>query len=99
MKIVLTKEESEKHFHNALCNGSQIRYYGLTLDYNEKDGYFISITKKRFETALKKDKNFMTKFDKRLTTNNNSYKLTSADINEASTIIERRQDEISKKVI
>jgi DNA mismatch repair protein MutS len=78
---------------------SRIDDTSCKLDYNEKDGYFISITKKRFETALKKDKNFMTKFDKRLTTNNNSYKLTSADINEASTIIERRQDEISKKVI
>jgi DNA mismatch repair protein MutS len=40
----------------------------------------------------------MSKFDKRLTTNNSSYKLTSAEINEASTIIERRQEEISKKV-
>ena len=78
---------------------SRIDDTSCKLDYNDKDGYFISITKKRFETALKKDKSFMTKFDKRLTTNNNSYKLTSADINEASTIIERRQDEISKKVI
>ena len=69
------------------------------IEYNDKDGYFISITKKRFETALKKDRNFMTKFEKRLTSNNNSYKLTSADINEASTIIEKRQEEISKKVI
>ena len=33
MKIVLTKEESEKHFHNALCNGSNMRYYGVVLDY------------------------------------------------------------------
>ena len=37
MKIVLTKEEAEQHFHNALCNGSNIRYYGLTLDYSDKD--------------------------------------------------------------
>jgi len=69
------------------------------MDFNEKDGYFISITKKRFETAYKKDKIYMNKFDKKLTTNNNSYKLTSAEINEASTIIERRQEEISKKVM
>ena len=78
---------------------SRIDDTSCKIEYNDKDGYFISITKKRFETALKKDKSFMTKFDKRLTTNNNSYKLTSADINEASTIIERRQEEISKKVI
>jgi hypothetical protein len=37
MKIVLEKEEAEKHFHNALCNGSQIRDYGLHLDYADKD--------------------------------------------------------------
>ncbi len=78
---------------------SEIDDTSCKLEYNEKDGYFISITKKRFETALKKDKNFMGKFDKRLTTNNNSYKLTSAEINEASTIIEKRQEEISKKTI
>lgn len=37
MKIILTKEEAEKHFHNALCNGSNIRYYGIHLDYSDKD--------------------------------------------------------------
>ena len=50
MKIVLTKQESEKHFHNALCNGSQIRYYGLTLDYNEKD---YKLAKKSLEKKKK----------------------------------------------
>jgi len=37
MKIILTKEESEKHFHNALCNSGNLPYYGLVLDYDEKD--------------------------------------------------------------
>ena len=37
MKIVLTKEESEKHFHDALCNSSNLPYYGVTLDYNDLD--------------------------------------------------------------
>ena len=37
MKIVLTKEESENHFYNALCNGSNMRYYGVILDYSDKD--------------------------------------------------------------
>ena len=37
MKIVLTKEEAENHFHNALCNGSNMRYYGVILDYSDKD--------------------------------------------------------------
>lgn len=37
MKIVLTHEESENYFYNSLCNGSSISYYGLSLDYSEKD--------------------------------------------------------------
>ena len=36
MKIVLTKEESEKHFYNALCNGSMLADNG-TLDYSLRD--------------------------------------------------------------
>jgi hypothetical protein len=37
MKIQLTHEESEKIFHNSLCNGHQIAYYGLKLDYSEEE--------------------------------------------------------------
>lgn len=37
MKIVLTKEEAENHFHNALCNGSNMPYYGIILDYSNSD--------------------------------------------------------------
>ena len=51
MRIVLTKEESEKHFHNALCNGSNIAYYGLVLDYSDKD---YKSAKKSLETKQKK---------------------------------------------
>jgi hypothetical protein len=37
MKINLTPEESETYFHNSLCNGHHIAYYGLQLDYDEKE--------------------------------------------------------------
>jgi len=38
MEIKLTNEESEEYFCNALCNSlSQLRDYGLTLDYNTKE--------------------------------------------------------------
>ena len=36
MEIKLTNEESEKYFYNSLCNGAQISYYGLTIDYTRK---------------------------------------------------------------
>ncbi len=38
MKIILEPQESEKMFHNALCNGlSYISGYGLTLEVDEQD--------------------------------------------------------------
>jgi hypothetical protein len=38
MKIILTNEESEKIFHNALCNGlPYIHGYGLTLEADKQD--------------------------------------------------------------
>lgn len=37
MKVTLTNEESETHFHNALCNGSDIRSYGLAIDCKPED--------------------------------------------------------------
>jgi hypothetical protein len=37
MTIQLTQQESEHHFHNALCNGlGEIGYYGLDLDYDDQ---------------------------------------------------------------
>jgi hypothetical protein len=37
MTIQLTQQESEQHFHNALCNGlGEIGYYGLDLDYDDQ---------------------------------------------------------------
>lgn len=55
MKIVLTKEEAEQHFHNALCNGGSIRHYGLSLDYDDED-YAVakaSLVKKQKTRAFK----------------------------------------------
>lgn len=38
MKITLEKKESEKIFHDALCNGlSQLGYSDLELDYKDED--------------------------------------------------------------
>jgi len=36
MKITLSPEESEEIFHNSLCNGHEIAYYGLSLETVEK---------------------------------------------------------------
>lgn len=64
------------------------------LDFSDKDGYFITITKKRFENAYKKDKTYMNKFEKRIANNNSNYKLTSDEIIDASSKLERIQNDI-----
>jgi len=69
------------------------------LDFNERDGYYISITKKRYENAYKKDKNYMNTFEKKIITNNTIYKLISKEINESSKIIENTQNEIQVLLI
>jgi hypothetical protein len=38
MKIVLTEQESEQYFYDAMCNGlNELAYYDLELDYNENE--------------------------------------------------------------
>jgi len=95
--------EDYKNAYNKITNiSTAISNIGDTLskiDYNESDGYFITITKKRFETASKIDKRFMDKFEKKLLTTNNIYKLTSNDIKNASNIIKKTQSDINSIVI
>lgn len=69
------------------------------IDYNDNDGYFITITKKRFETAFKLDPKFMEKFDKKLLNTNNSYKLTCKEIKISSNLIRNIQNDINILVI
>jgi DNA mismatch repair protein MutS len=69
------------------------------IDYNDSEGYFISITKKRFENALKKEKNYMEQFEKRLLNTTNSYKLYSKEIYDASKNIKKCQNEINTIVL
>ena len=45
MTIQLTQQESEHHFHNALCNGLvEIVYYGLDLDYDDQKYKYAKTT-------------------------------------------------------
>jgi len=70
------------------------------LENSDKDGYYILITKKRYETALNKNKKIMSKFEKKIIgTNNNNLKLTSDEINEASSTIETIEMKIQSIVM
>jgi len=50
MKIILDNEESEKFFHNALCNSmGEVCSYGLSLDYSDKE-YKAAVKKLKEES-------------------------------------------------
>ena len=91
--------EDYKKAYNIITNiSNSISKIGDTLskiEFNDSEGYYITITKKRFETASKIDKKFMDKFEKKLITTNNTYKLTSNDIKNASNTIRKTQTDIN----
>ena len=94
--------EDYKKAYNIITNiSNSISKIGDTLskiEFNDSEGYYITITKKRFETASKIDKKFMDKFEKKLLTTNNTYKLTSNDIKNASNTIRKTQTDINSIV-
>lgn len=54
------------------------------IENNDREGYYITITKKRFEHAMKIDKTYMSQFDKKTLATSTTYKLTSKEINKES---------------
>ena len=69
------------------------------LESNDRDGYYISITKKRFETAQGINKTLMNKFEKKLLGASNNYKLTSDEISQYSHNINYYNQLISSNVL
>jgi DNA mismatch repair protein MutS len=69
------------------------------LEYNDRDGHYISITKKRYETALTLNKNFMNSFDKKVLGSSANYKLTNSEIIIESTNLSRYNSVISSLVL
>jgi DNA mismatch repair protein MutS len=67
---------------------------------NNREGYYLTITKKRFETALKNKRELMNSFEKKLlSSSSTTYKLTNANIiKESSNIVEYSQ-QISQLVL
>lgn len=69
------------------------------LESNDRDGHFISMTKKRFETAYGINKAFMSKFEKKLLGTSTNYKLTNDDISQQSHNINYYNQLISSNVM
>ena len=92
----------ENNYQNILEIANKINNLGDTnckIDYNDNDGFYITITKKRFETGEKINKSFMNSFDKKLLNTNNSYKLTSTEIKNFSNTIRNIQNDINSITI
>ena len=89
---------------NAICEKiTQIGDNDTTackVENNNRDGYYLTITKKRYETALKSKRELMSSFDKKLlSSSSTTYKLTNtAIIKESSNITEYIQ-QISQLVL
>lgn len=70
------------------------------IDYNDRDGYYISITNKRFDTANSINSTYMSKFDKKkLSASSNILKLTNKNINIYSKSIENSQSILAVLVL
>ena len=81
---------------NALDSGDAT---SCKIDYSEKEGYYIIMTKKRYDTAKAKNSQFMKEFHmaKTLSTSNN-VKLVNEVITRASHKMDDKQYQISKAV-
>ena len=70
------------------------------IENNNRDGHYLTITKKRFETALKNKREFMNTFDKKLlSSSSTTYKLTNANITKESNNIVEYSQQISQLVL
>jgi DNA mismatch repair protein MutS len=69
------------------------------IEYNERDGHYLSMTKKRFDTATTIDKILMATFDKKVLGSSNNYKLVNEDIMLQSSNIQRFNSSISSLVL
>ncbi len=67
---------------------------------NNRDGYYLTITKKRFDTAFKNKKEVMNTFEKKLLSSTSStYKLTNNNIIKESNNITEYNQQISQAVL
>jgi DNA mismatch repair protein MutS len=89
---------------NAACeNITQIGDNDTTackVENNNRDGYYLTITKKRYETALKNKRDLMNSFEKKLlSSSSTTYKLTNATIIKESNNIAQYSQQISQMVL
>lgn len=69
------------------------------IEYNEREGHYINITKKRYETAVSINKTLMTSFDKKTLGTSSNYKLCNNEMNTLSSDMNKYSQQISSYVL
>jgi DNA mismatch repair protein MutS len=69
------------------------------IEYSDKDGYYLTMTKRRYDTAKCKNSSMMQKFQIKSLSTSNNVKLISQEIIEASETMECKQLQLSRLVL
>jgi DNA mismatch repair protein MutS len=69
------------------------------IEYSDKDGYYLTMTKRRYDTAKCKNSTMMQNFQVKSLNTSNNVKLVSRELVEASETMECKQQQISKLVL
>lgn len=95
----------DKAYHNIVGIYNYINSIGIgdttlcKIDYSDRDGYCINMTKKRFDAAIAADHKYMKEFKVKTLTASNNIKLVNKDIIDNTNIMDEMQAIIVKKVV
>ena len=101
-ELVSKSEECYKKIENYVNDINKLGTNDSTLckiDNNDREGYYIIMTKKRYETASKQNKKLMSGFNTKSMATSQNYKITNNEITKASNNIISYNDKISQLVL
>ena len=101
-ELVSKSEECYKKIENYVNDINKLGTNDSTLckiDNNDREGYYIIMTKKRYETASKQNKKMMSGFNTKSMATSQNYKITNNEITKASNNIISYNDKISQLVL
>lgn len=101
-ELVSKSEECYKKIENYVDNINKLGTNDSTfckIDNNDREGYYIIITKKRYETASKQNKKLMSGFNTKSMATSQNYKITNNEITKVSNNIISYSDKISQLVL
>ena len=101
-ELVTKSDECYKNIENYVNNINKLGANDSTfckIDNNDREGYYIIMTKKRYETASKQNNKLMSGFNTKSMATSQNYKITNNEIIKASNNIISYNDKISQLVL